>query len=200
MTTDLTMVLGRLLTDPVLRSDFAENPGTVIQKFRLPSSAATALQQLDPVELDRQAQCLIDKRFHEVAKLIPRTVQQLGAAARQVFQEYATGFWPDTHRRHLQDAAEFSRYLSGPRSGAVCRSERNLVRFRLSARRIAVSLVPDAWARDRSRPALQVLVRTDDGRAVEYLWYLRIPQLFRRQNRPQSESGRQVKPEPDGVL
>jgi hypothetical protein len=152
MPADLTTVLGRLLSDPALRAEFRRDP------------AATArildadLEGLDPDELDQQAAALVDKRFNEAAKILPRTMALLGGDAEALFREHAAGFWPEGHRRHPEDAAAFGRFLEArglPRS----RSELHRLRFAMGGGRAAFRLVPDAWVGGRPRRALQVLYR-----------------------------------------
>ncbi len=173
MAIDLTTALGRLLTDPALRSEFFQNRAATLETLGLDPAAAGVLQQIDETTFERQAQGLIDKRFHEVMKMLPMTLRLLGEDASRTFQEYAGAFWPDGHRRHLIDAVEFCRYLRDQKRGPVCRPEQNTVEFRLSQRRFRIHLVTDYYVHDKRRLAIQVLTRSNDGVPGQNVWYLR---------------------------
>jgi hypothetical protein len=175
MAIDLTTALGRLLTDAALRSEFFQNRTATLERFDLDQAAAGVLQQIDESTFERQAQALIYKRFHEVMKMLPMTIRLLGEDAARRFREYAGQFWPDGHRRHLIDAVEFCRYLRDQKRGTVCRSEQNMVEFRLSKRRFEIHLVTDYYVHDKRRLAIQVLTRSKEGIPGQHVWYLRFP-------------------------
>ena len=61
---------------------------------------------------------LINERWFEVRKLIPKTIGQLGAEGRELFQYYANHKWPSGHRRHPQDAMGFLRFL---KTNRICK-------------------------------------------------------------------------------
>ncbi len=152
MPADLTTVLGRLLSDPALRAEFRRDPDATALALDV------ELSGIDPEELDHQAATLVDKRFHEVSALLPRTISALGPDAARIFREHADGFWPVGHRRHAEDAVAFGRWLEVrrlPRS----QSELRRLRFALSGGRLSLGFVNDAWVGGRSRRALQVLFR-----------------------------------------
>lgn len=159
MSADLTIALGRLLSDGALRETLRRDPEAA---SRLLGVDIELLRELDPVGLEQQARGLIDKRFHEVAKRLPRTVDGLGARSTGVFVEYAGGAWPEGHDRHLHDAAAFGAFLE-QRGLPVCRSELNRVRFACGKMPISIRLAPDVWAAGRSRWAIQVLIRWNAG-------------------------------------
>jgi hypothetical protein len=155
MPADLTTVLGRLLADPGLRSEFRRDPAATARSL---DADPAELSALDPEELEHQAQTLVDKRFYEVAGLLPRTMAALGRDAERFFRDHAAGFWPEGHRRHAEDAAAFGRWLETrrlPRS----RSELNRLRFSLGGGRFSLGFVDDAWVAGRNRRALQLLYR-----------------------------------------
>ena len=152
MPADLTTVLGRLLSDSVLRAEFRRDPDATARALDV------ELSGIDPEDLEHKARTLLDKRFHEVSALLPRTMDALGPDAARIFREHAEGFWPQGHRRHAEDAVAFGRWLKArrlPRS----RSELNRLYFALSGRRFSLGLVDDAWVEGRARWALQVLFR-----------------------------------------
>jgi hypothetical protein len=155
MPADFTTVLGRLLADPALRAELRRDPGAVARAL---DADAAALHEIEIDDLERQAETLLDKRFHEVAKLLPLTVAGLGAAAPEVFREHALGHWPEGHRRHAADASAFGRFLEGrglPRSA----SELHRLRFAMGTGRLSLGFVADAWVGGRPRRALQLLYR-----------------------------------------
>lgn len=155
MPADLTTVLGRMLADPALRAEWRRDPAAAARTL---DADPAALAELDPDGLEHQAETLVEKRFHEVGKLLPRTVAMLGGAAGAVFRQHAASFWPEGHRRHAEDAAAFGKWLEArglPRS----ESELNRLRFAMGGGRLSLRVVADAWAGGRARRALQVLYR-----------------------------------------
>lgn len=175
MSLDLTTVLGRLLTDSRLRRQFFDNRAATAARLGADPTTTGLLEQLDADTLEQQAAGLIDKRFHEVAQLLPRTMQQLGRRASSLFHDFAESFWPESHRRHLIDAAKFCRHLQQHRLAPVCRTEYNRIEFRLSRRTFALHFVSDYYVDDRRRLAVQFLTRTKNGVPSESVWFLRFP-------------------------
>lgn len=155
MPADAATVLGRLLADPVLRASLRRDPASVARTLE---ADPQLLADLDPKGLEEQAQGLVDKRFHEVAKLLPITITCLGASAAAVFAEHAAAFWPEGHRRHALDADAFGRFLEG-RGLPACRSELNRLRFGMSGGRLGLRWVADAQVHGGARRALQILYR-----------------------------------------
>lgn len=169
MPPELTEVLGRLLADPALRAEFRRDPEGTSARLGAP------LRGIDPGALERQAASLVAKRLHETAKLMPRTFRRLGPAARELFGGFATTFWPRGHRRHLEDAVAFGRFLLAGGVRALSRSEFNRLRFALEGGRWALRLVGDAPARGRKRPALQVLWRDNTGSVRSAALWIGLP-------------------------
>jgi hypothetical protein len=155
MPADLTTVLGRLLADPALRAQLRRDPDAVARAL---DADAGALRDLELAALEQQAETLIDKRFHEVAKLLPLTMARLGGEARAAFEEHAARHWPEGHRRHADDAAAFGRFL-GERKLPSSASELNRLCFAMGTGRLSLRFVADAWVGGRARRALQVLYR-----------------------------------------
>jgi len=155
MSGDLTLALGQLLADPVLRESLRRDPAGVSRALGvdLPS-----LLQIDVRGLDQQAEALIDKRFLEVSRRLPRTVTLLEGVARELFRGYAPRSWPRGQDRHVRDAAAFVAFLE-ERKLPFNRAEAQRVRFASATSRIRVLYAPDVWVGGRSRRALQVLVR-----------------------------------------
>src|SRR5689334_8958389 len=97
MPADPVTVLGRLLADPSLCAELRRDPAALARRLDVD---AEALRGLDLEGMEAQAETLLDKRFHEVGKLLPRTLAALGEAARPLFREHAGRTWPSGHRRH----------------------------------------------------------------------------------------------------
>jgi len=153
---DLTLALGRLLADPSLRETLRRDAAEASRILDVD------LRGIDADGLDRQADALLEKRFHEVSKRLPRTVAQLKDEAGRVFREFAVRSWPQGHDRHLRDAAAFVAYLA-EQELPLCRSEIHRLHFVLGNSRLALRYAPDVWAGGGSRKAVQLLVRTCDS-------------------------------------
>ena len=140
---DLTLALGRLLSDRALRSAFAANPGQVARVFALSGRDADLFVAMDPAALEQQAQALLAKRRAEVARVIPQSWRLLGASAPARFDDHASACWPSGHLRHPQDALAFLRFLA--RHGLPHdRMEALRLDTRLSSRRRRIHLVSRA--------------------------------------------------------
>ncbi len=104
--------LGRLLSSQELREEYGKSPEKFARKIGLASKDIEAFIRLDVAEIHRQAEMLLLKRWHEVCKLIPATINALGDEGRELFRFYAGHHWPEGHRRHPLDALEFLRFLA----------------------------------------------------------------------------------------
>ena len=146
-------VLALLLKDPGLRAELRRDP-----RRTLTSLGADPELDLNPEDLELQARTLVDKRFHEVAKLLPATLHTLGGEAGRIFGEHAAVYWPEGHRRHERDAEAFLVFLEA-RGLRFSRAEARRVRFLLGDRRWSLGFVPDARVRGGTHAALQLLYR-----------------------------------------
>jgi hypothetical protein len=111
---DFTSLLARLLSDSVLRREFARDRERTAKKLSVNADIRKALASLDPECLNRQAETLLRKRWFEISQLLPVTCAELSARPEHwaLFVEYAETFWPEGHRRHLEDTLAFGRFLS----------------------------------------------------------------------------------------
>ena len=109
--TDLTMAIGRLLSDASLRDEFRNDPVSVAEKIDLQPDHVAMFVGLDIDQIESQATTLLSKRWNEVRQLIPGTVSDLGDEARDLFMFYANQHWPEGHRRHPLDAYQFLQFL-----------------------------------------------------------------------------------------
>ena len=163
---ELTEALGALLTDAQLRTRLGEDPQGLAEALGLAGQDRAALLALDRGGLEAQARTLLSKRLHEVRQLLPRTFAALGPAGNERFLAYAGTCWPTGHQRHLDDALAFAQRLVDEGQPGSCRAELNRLRFLRQGRRWTCHLVPDARARGRARPGLQLLYRRGE-RVVE---------------------------------
>ena len=114
---------------------------------------------MDPSELDRQAEALINKRLQEVSRLLPQTMYDLTQPETALFADFAAQFSPTGHERNLTDAYEFCRYLKKHTHETVCRSEMNWVRFLRSRRLCSVHFVRDLMVGGKPCRAIQFFYR-----------------------------------------
>src|SRR5262245_61787810 len=134
---DFTTALGRLLRDGALRDAFHSAPLSAIQSLNVFEAECPSLLNLNPVDLEFQAQILLRKRFEAVARLLPQTCSNLGVSAWPAFAEYARDYWPEGQLNPSYDAQSFAdRLLS--RGEPVCIAERNRLRFALGGKRAAL--------------------------------------------------------------
>ena len=152
---DLTSALGLLLSDRALREMRARDAAAAARKLNLRAEDIAAFAALDMAGLEEQAAALLQKRFYEVAQLLPQTCARLGGNAYTRFLEYAEQAWPAGHRRHWLDAVGFGDHLRKARAPELCRSEYNRVAFVTEERRLFVALVRE----NSALPSLQILYR-----------------------------------------
>ena len=124
--------MARLLGSHQLREHFGQEPEDVARSLRVAPDQIESFVRLDYQGLCRQATALIRKRWHEVSKLVPKTVDSLDSGADQLFYFYATAYWPEGHRRHALDSLGFLQFLSKNRILSIDRCELKRVR-RLAA-------------------------------------------------------------------
>ena len=126
-------VLGRLLSDQDLRERFQAAPFKVATSLGLTGSNLELVCGIDPAELERQAETLLLKRWHEVRKLAPKSIEGL-ADGLSLFRFFARHYWPEGHRRHLQDCVSFLRFL-GENQISVDKGEWRMLRRMVQLRK-----------------------------------------------------------------
>lgn len=104
-------VLARLLSSSELRRVLARDVAAVTVELGLLPTAEQQLRNLDLAALEVQAQGLIAKRRHTVARLVPATWRLLGCEARGLFDAFAETCWPSGHQHHQSDALRFMQWL-----------------------------------------------------------------------------------------
>lgn len=163
--------LALLLSDAGMRRRFSENADIVINELKLNAQDRRLLQSVSAQQLEIQAQLLIKKRLREVYKIVPLTMKGLGTTVFSVFAQYAVQYWPQSHRRHEQDAARFCAYLKQCQH-PYNRSEWNRMRFVLRGYRYWFDFASDALVKGKKSCVLQVLYRRKHI-PMELRFYLR---------------------------
>lgn len=120
--------IATLLSDRDLREQFRNSPQAIAEHLGLAGAELELVARLDPAGLEQQAETLLNKRWHEVQKLLPMTLSSLGSEAAELYRFYAQQQWPQGHRRHLLDAAGFIAFLELNQLGVVNRNEKRWVR------------------------------------------------------------------------
>lgn len=184
-----TTALAKLLSDPRWLEAYKSDRQDAARQLHLAESDLTAFLSLDEDSLTQQAASLINKRFYEVSQIARFTVRILGQRARALFKEFAPSSWPEGHRRHLVDAAEFCRHLKRTKQ-EYCRPELNYLEFLLSKRRFSVRHVRDFYVHNQPRFAIQVLYRKK-GEPRQFVWFSRYGM-----GRELPESSEKVRPIP----
>ena len=85
------------------------------------------LAQIDAGSLEHQADTLIQKRWHEVTKLLPNTIEKIDDVWT-IFRYFATRSWPEGHLRHFVDAHNFVSFLEENQIVKVDAAEKRRVR------------------------------------------------------------------------
>lgn len=104
-------LLARLYTDPELRGRFMRDPETAGGEFGVAPEISAQLASAAGDELEFFSESLFWKRFNEVVKLLPESRAAVGEDFERRFREFAAGFVPDSIKKHLDDAYEFTGYL-----------------------------------------------------------------------------------------
>jgi len=162
--------LAQLLSDAELRQQYAKDPELVAGQLGICAGERHLFIALPVEQLAIQAELLLKKRMREAWKIIPLSFNGLGEAAATHFYAYAGRYWPDTWRRHVQDAWHFCRYLQD--EGLPWnRSEWNRLDFVYQRRYCRLGIVSDVMVAGKNTTALQLLYRKD-GRMQQRIFYL----------------------------
>jgi len=108
---DFTTALARLLSNSTLRKRFFLNPDAIITEFSLSKNDRDNLLSLSFNEIEIQATTLLNKRLHEVQKMIPATFAYDKLLLTGEFFNYAQNYWPTGYNKHSLDAVHFCQYL-----------------------------------------------------------------------------------------
>jgi hypothetical protein len=102
--------LARIYTDNALRERFFADPQTVGLELGLRSDEAEQLARISAQKAAHFAASLLNKRIHEVAKLLPLSSRLLGQQFRKLFRDYAATHLPVGAKKHLEDAIGFAAF------------------------------------------------------------------------------------------
>lgn len=164
---DFITAFGRLLRDGDLRDRLAADPRSAAEQAGLHPDDWPAWRQLEPADVEFQAEVLLRKRLDEVRRMLPETCRALGETLWPRFHAYARKHWPAEPEAKIRDAAQFCRQLAAQATGLVCAAERNRLDFAVSGRRFAVRRVRLKNAGEADRVGLQFFRRRRDGRPME---------------------------------
>jgi hypothetical protein len=103
--------LARIYTDETLRRQFTFAPERIGKENNLSANEIAELAAILPVEINFFADSLRWKRLREVEKLLPLTRQVLKERFEILFSEFTNQFLPESTKKHLEDAIEFTRFL-----------------------------------------------------------------------------------------
>ena len=159
--TDFITALGQLLTNPALQSSFAENPHGVAELLNVDTKDRLLFTSLSAEQINTQAKLLITKRMREVYKYLPVTFNILGNRVSDLFSNYAVNYWPNSYRRHQEDAYQFCRYLKQQRISCN-QSEFNRIRFIYSKKHMGISVAKDALVKGKKYPVIQLFYKLNE--------------------------------------
>jgi hypothetical protein len=108
---DVQNLLARIFTDEDLRLRFLREPEKTGMENNLSRAEIEQIKQILPEQIRFFADSLVSKRLHEVEKLLPLTRKALGKEFEKYFREFANQFLPQTIKKHLEDAIQFSGFL-----------------------------------------------------------------------------------------
>lgn len=156
--TDFVTALGQLLSSPALRASFAANPHGVADMLDVDNKDRALFTSLSPQQVNTQAELLITKRMHEVHKFLPQTFRILGNDGTDLFYNHAINYWPNSYRRHHEDAYQFCQYLKQNRI-SLDQGEFNKIRFILSRKHLGLSVARDALIDGKKYPVVQLFYK-----------------------------------------
>lgn len=105
-------LLARIFTDENLRRKFFETPEIVAQRYDLSEKDCAELREIISADLNSFADSLFYKRLNGVEKLLPLTKKILKKDFQKYFREFALNFQPESVKKHLEDAVEFTKFLA----------------------------------------------------------------------------------------
>jgi len=158
MSIDFITALSRLLSEPVLLKEFTADAPATAERLNIIESDRSIFLSLVPEQVSKQAKLLITKRMREVYKYMPQTFNLLGIESFNCFKNYAITHWPNTYRRHLEDAYQYCIYLK-TRQLPVNQSEMNYLRFLKGRRYLGLALAMDVPVKGSYAPSIQLFYR-----------------------------------------
>ncbi|MDG2221771.1 MAG: hypothetical protein P8L85_10335 [Rubripirellula sp.] len=178
----LIEILGRLLQDRGLRERLAKDRAAVAKELGIAADQASFIDGLNVHQLEAQAESLIQKRQHEVSRVIPETWSRLGRQWQVQFRQYAAkAAWPQGHRRHFIDAAMFCKFLKAKGVSGYLRSEHQRADFLAGNQRLSIRIVNDLIFKDKEHWAIQFCIRRK-GFAINRAYRVRWGRKQKRQS------------------
>lgn len=104
-------ILAKLYTEPQFRQKFLDEPIKIGAENGLNEAEIKEISEAMADELKFFSDSLFWKRFREVEKLLPKTKETLGKDFEQLFREFSANYFPDSIKKHLEDAIEFCEFL-----------------------------------------------------------------------------------------
>jgi hypothetical protein len=166
---DFITAFGRLLRDGKLRDAFAVNPRAVAGQIRLRESDLATWLQLNPIEVELQADVLLRKRLDLVKYFAPETCRRTGERLWQEFRKFGRENWPPESSEKITDAFQFCRRLMQTEPETLVQSEWNRLDFAVLNRRIALHWVRMSGA--KKCRGIQLFLRTSNERWREFFFY-----------------------------
>jgi len=170
-TIDWITLQSRLLSNASLRHQFSQDRIMMARQQRLRQNDFPLLSKVRIEDLEEQAKTLITKRLHAVKQLMPCTFRSLDRSAERLFRKYSEKYWPQGHRGHTLDAAEFCKYLDANKTSGRCKVEVNLYRFVVDKVLFRIHAVSDLHIKNSRHRGIQILFRWR-GRVRNFCWYL----------------------------
>lgn len=168
---DFITAFGRLLRDGQLREAFATNPAAVAGQVHLRQADLGTWLELNPTDIELQADVLLRKRLDLVKFFAPGTCRQLGDKLWLEFRQFGRNHWPADGSERIADAFQFCRELGQSNPEAIVKSEWNRLNFAVSDRKIGLHWVQMSGTKAQFRHGLQIFIRGRRHRWQEYLFY-----------------------------
>ncbi|HTB84915.1 MAG TPA: hypothetical protein VK742_14760 [Candidatus Sulfotelmatobacter sp.] len=168
---DFITAFARLLRDGKLRDLFANNPLAAANQIHLATSELPAWRQLNPDELEFQAEVLLRKRLDLVKFFAPKTCAQVEERLWPTFREFARENWPPENTAKFLDAFQFCGWLKQRKPEVIAAAEWNRLDFAVSNHRMNFHFVRLPDARWKMRHGLQIFLRRRAGRWHEFFLY-----------------------------
>jgi hypothetical protein len=114
---ELQRIMARLVTEPVLRERFLDDPASAASTLGWDAEPARALATIPASRLRHYGDALVNKRCRETARSLPMTCRALGCTRfRELFRDHAAGSTTRGVRRHRDDAIAFAEGLRSHRA------------------------------------------------------------------------------------
>jgi hypothetical protein len=139
-------VMARLFIDPVVRSQFFDDPAAIGAKFGLSPAETQSLAEVRQFRFEQFGDSLGRKRRDQVRRNLPNTARVLGREFTSLFGRYVDQAPPRGSRADLDDAAEFVAALQRWNRSLQPEWIVDLARYEL------------AWRRS-ARPGLRLIVK-----------------------------------------